>query len=124
MTLTEIILSLLNLVFGTSFIITLVTLKQSRRKANTDVEKGNVELVTSSVNEMLQSVNALMTQNKELVKEIITRSDENTELKKKLEQLSRKVERMQKSIRDVLLALEKLDVDESLLAKLQEEIKA
>jgi len=119
----EIILAVINLVFGTGMLLTLMTLKQARRKATTEVEKGNVELVTSSVNEMLQSVNALMGQNKELIREIITRSDENTDLKKKLDQLSTKVEKMQKTIRDVLKALERLDVEESLLAKLKEEIK-
>lgn len=123
MTTFEIVLSLINLVFGTSIVYNLVTLKQARKKANTDVEKGNVELVTSSVNEMLQSVNGLMGQNKELIKEIISRSDENTDLKKKLEQLSTKVEKMQRTIRDVLKALEKLEIDESLLSKLKEEIK-
>lgn len=123
MSVTEIVLAILNLLFGTGIVLTLVTLKQARRKATTEVEKGNVELVTSSVNEMLQSVNALMGQNKELIKEIITRSDENTDLKKKLDQLSTKVEKMQKTIRDVLKALEKLEVDESVLVKLKEEIK-
>ncbi len=123
MSIAEIILSILNVVFGTGFILTLVTLKQAKRKATTEVEKGNIELVTSSVNEMLQSVNALMVQNKELVKEVVTRSDENTELKKKLDCLSGRVEKMQKAIKDVLKAIEKLDVDESLLAKLKEEIK-
>ena len=119
----EIVLAVVNLVFGTGMILSLVTLKQARRKATTEVEKGNVELVTSSVNEMLQSVNGLMGQNKELIKEIISRSDENTDLKKKLEQLSAKVEKMQKTIRDVLKALEKLEIDESVLNKLKEEIK-
>jgi predicted RNase H-like nuclease (RuvC/YqgF family) len=123
MTTIEIILSLISTLLGSGLLLTLVTLKQARRKATTDVEKGNIELVTSSVNEMLQSVNALMGQNKELVKEIITRSDENTDLKKKLEQLSTKVEKMQRTIRDVLKALEKLEVEESLISKLKEEIK-
>jgi predicted RNase H-like nuclease (RuvC/YqgF family) len=123
MTTIEIILSLISTLLGSGLLLTLVTIKQARRKATTDVEKGNIELVTSSVNEMLQSVNALMGQNKELVKEIITRSDENTDLKKKLEQLSTKVEKMQRTIRDVLKALEKLEVEESLISKLKEEIK-
>jgi len=123
MTTFDIILSIMNLIFGTGIVVTLVTLKQARRKATTEVEKGNVELVTSSVNEMLQSVNGLMGQNKELIKEIISRSDENTDLKKKLENLSTKVEKMQRTIRDVLKALEKLEIDEALLSKLKEEIK-
>lgn len=118
----ELALSLLNLLLGTGFIVTLVTLKQAKRKATTEVERGNVELVTASVNEMLQSVNSLLTQNKELVKEVLVRNDENAELKKKWEIVSRKLDRMQKAIKDVLVALEKLDIDESLLKTLKEEI--
>ena len=123
MTTIEIILGIINLGFGTGIIVTLLTLKQTRRKATTDVEKGNVELVTQSVNEMLQSVNSLLTQNKELVQEVLIRNEENAELKKKWEVVSRKLDRMQKAIRDVLVALEKLDIDESLLKPLKEEIK-
>ena len=123
MTTVEIILGIINLGFGTGIIVTLLTLKQTRRKATTDVEKGNVELVTQSVNEMLQSVNSLLTQNKELVQEVLIRNEENAELKKKWEVVSRKLDRMQKAIRDVLVALEKLDIDESLLKPLKEEIK-
>ncbi|MBS4041403.1 MAG: hypothetical protein KGZ81_12490 [Flavobacteriales bacterium] len=123
MTTVEIILGIINLGFGTGIIVTLLTLKQTRRKATTEVEKGNVELVTASVNEMLQSVNSLLTQNKELVQEVLVRNEENAELKKKWEVVSRKLDRMQKAIRDVLVALEKLDIDESLLKPLKEEIK-
>ena len=123
MSVLEIVLSILNLAFGTGIVVTLVTLKQTRRKATTEVEKGNVELVTASVNEMLQSVNSLLTQNKELVQEVVIRNEENAELKKKWEIVSRKLDRMQKAIRDVLVALEKLDIDESLLKPLKEEIK-
>jgi predicted RNase H-like nuclease (RuvC/YqgF family) len=123
MSVLEIILSVGNLVFGSGFVLTLVTLKQARRKAITEVEKGNIELVTSSVNEMLQSVNSLMTQNRELVQEVVNRNNENTDLKKKLETLSKKLDRMQRAIRDVLVVLEKLDVDEQLLRNLKEEIK-
>lgn len=123
MSVLEIVLSILNLAFGTGIVVTLVTLKQTRRKATTEVERGNVELVTASVNEMLQSVNSLLTQNKELVQEVVVRNEENAELKKKWEIVSRKLDRMQKAIRDVLVALEKLDIDESLLKPLKEEIK-
>lgn len=123
MSVLEIALAIINLAFGTGIIVTLLTLKQTRRKATTEVEKGNVELVTASVNEMLQSVNSLLTQNKELVQEVLIRNEENAELKKKWEVVSRKLDRMQKAIRDVLVALEKLDIDESLLKPLKEEIK-
>ncbi|PKP46806.1 MAG: hypothetical protein CVT94_13405 [Bacteroidetes bacterium HGW-Bacteroidetes-11] len=123
MSVLEIALAIINLAFGTGIIVTLLTLKQTRRKATTEVEKGNVELVTASVNEMLQSVNSLLTQNKELVQEVLVRNEENAELKKKWEVVSRKLDRMQKAIRDVLVALEKLDIDESLLNPLREEIK-
>ncbi|MPL87584.1 hypothetical protein SDC9_33585 [bioreactor metagenome] len=119
----EIILAALNLVTGSGLVLTLVTLKQAKRKAVNEVEKGNIELVTSSVNEMLQSVNSLMTQNRELVQEVVNRNNENTDLKKKLETLSKKLDRMQRAIRDVLVVLEKLDVDEQLLRNLKEEIK-
>ena len=119
----EIVSLVLNLILGTGFIVSMVTLKQQKRKATTDVEKGNVELVTSSVNEMLQSVNALMGQNKDLVKEIVNRNDENGELKKKMDHLTRRVDKMQKAIKDVLIALEKLDIDESVLKPLKDEIK-
>lgn len=123
MSILEVILSIVNLGFGTGIIVTLLTLKQIKRKATTEVEKGNVELVTASVNEMLQSVNSLLTQNKELVQEVLLRNEENADLKKKWEIVSRKLDRMQKAIRDVLIALEKLDIDESLLKPLKEEIK-
>lgn len=123
MSVLEVVLSALNLVLGSGFLLTLLTLRQARRKATTEVEKGNVELVTSSVNEMLQSVNSLMTQNRELVQEVVNRNNENADLKKKLEVLSKKLDRMQRAIRDVLMALEKLEVDEQLLKNLKEEIK-
>ena len=123
MTHIDILLAVLNLVFGTGFTISLLTLKQQRRRASIGVEKGNVELVTCSVNEMLQSVNSLLTQNKELVQEIVYRNTENHELKKNLETLTRRVDKMQKTIKNVLYALEKLDIDESIIKPLKDEIK-
>lgn len=123
MTTLEILLSIVSTIAGSGLIITLVTIKQAKRKATTESEKGNFELVTESVNEMIRSVGALLTQNRELIQDIASRSDENHDLKKKIECLTRRVERMQKTIKDVLCVLEKLDVDESLINKLKEEIK-
>ncbi len=130
MSTSELISLLVNLLFGTGFIVTIVTLSQTRKKAKaeadgaaTDVQKSNVDLVSSSVNEMLQSVNALMTQNKELVSELVTKNKEKDDLEKRVDQLERKVACMVRTNREVLKALEKLNIDESILKMLKKDLQ-
>jgi len=126
----EIISLIVNLLFGTGFIVTLVTLSQIRKKAKaeadgatTEVQKSNVDLVSSSVNEMLQSVNALMTQNKELVSELVTKNKEKDDLSKRVDQLEKKVACMVRTNREVIKLLEKLGVDEHIINMLKEETR-
>lgn len=119
----ELISLVINLVFGTGFIATFITLKQTKQKAKSDVEKSNIELATASVSEMLQSVNSLMSQNNDLVNKLSAKNLENCELVRRVELLERKVANMQRINRDVLKAIEKLPIDESLLKNLMEHTK-
>lgn len=122
MSVLEIILSLITIVLGGISIVQLVTIKQIKRLAKTDVEKGNIELASSSVNQMLTAVKELMQQNRELVQDVLTRDDENQALKKKVNELNRRVEKMQKAIGDLIPILEKLSFDEKLLKALREQL--
>ncbi len=122
MSVLEIILSLITIALGGISIVQLVTIKQIKRLAKTDVEKGNIELASSSVNQMLIAVKELMQQNRELVQDVLTRDDENQALKKKVNELNRRVEKMQKAIGDLIPILEKLSFDEKLLKALREQL--
>ncbi len=143
MTILEIFLSLASVVLAGVSVVQLVTIKQIRRLAKTDVEKGNIDLATSSVNEMLNSVTALLKQNRELVGQVLTEQDEkqiltkkvsvlsdkadartseNEQLQKKVDVLTRKVEKMQRAIGDLIPILEKLKIDEKLLKSLRNEL--
>lgn len=122
MSVLEITLSLITIVLSGINIVQLVTIRQIKRLAKTDVEKGNIELASSSVNQMLIAVKELMQQNRELVQDVLTRDDENQALKKKVNELNRRVEKMQKAIGDLIPILEKLSFDEKLLKALREQL--
>lgn len=89
---TEIVMLILNLVLGGGFIVTAVTLKQTRAKAETDVQKSNVELVNSSVNDLLESVRTLTTQNNELVEKLVQAEKTNRIFQGKINRLEKKLE--------------------------------
>jgi predicted RNase H-like nuclease (RuvC/YqgF family) len=122
MSVLEIILAITNVAFGGGFFFQLVTLRQMRNEADTRVDKGNVELASTSVSEMLRSVNSLMQQNRELIEIKLKADDENENLKKKVDGLIRRVDKMQRAVKEVLTALEKLNVDDELLKPLREQV--
>lgn len=143
MSILEIILSFITVIFGGMNVMQLVTIKQIKRQAKTEVEKGNIDLATSSVNEMLNSVTGLLKQNRELVQQILseqdekqilgkkvvelsnkadTRSAENEQLQKKVDVLTKKVEKMQRAIGDLIPYLEKLKIDDKLIKALRNEL--
>lgn len=148
---TELISLILNLVFGAGFLTTFITLKQTKQKAKSEVDKTNVDLASQSVTEMLKSVTSLMKQNKELIEVQTTLQHDNFDLKKRLEKLEKvheenkemqqsmvgfsvenrdlrkrvdtlekKVNCMTKLNREVLKAIEKLGIDESLINLLKQ----
>lgn len=122
MSVLEIILAITNVAFGGGFFFQLVTLRQMRNEANTRVDKGNVELASSSVSEMLKSVNALMQQNRELIEDKLRSDDENNELKKMVSDLTKRLEKIQRAITGVVKALEKMNVDDDIINPLREQI--
>jgi hypothetical protein len=122
MSVLEIILAITNVAFGGGFFFQLVTLRQMRNEANTRVDKGNVELASSSVSEMLKSVNALMQQNRELIEDKLRSDDENNELKKMVGDLTKRLEKIQRAITGVVKALEKMNVDDDIINPLREQI--
>ena len=123
MSIGEIILALLNLLFGTGFIVTLVTLKESRKKAITGVEKDSVELVSTTVTTMIDSVNRLMDQNKKLQEELELRRNEGNSLSDRINQLDKKISCILRTNREVIKVLEKLGIDEHIINMLKEEGK-
>lgn len=126
MSVAEIILSIVTTIFGSGLIISMITLRDLRRKAKaeadqatTSTQKGEVDLVGSSVNQMVEGINILMKQNKELISELAERHKERESLVYKIEQLDRKVSSMIKTNREVVKALEKLNIDPAIIEKLK-----
>lgn len=88
----EIIMMIMNLVFGGGFIVTAVTLKQTKAKAVTDVQMGNVDLINTSVKGMLESIQALTKQNNELVEKLVAAERMNQHFQRKIINLEKKLE--------------------------------
>lgn len=119
----QIISLLANLLFGTGFIVTIVTLRQTRRKATTDVEKGSVELVGATVNTMIESVNSLMEQNKHLQEQIQNKQVDNEKLQQQVTRLDQKLSCLIRTNREVIKLLEKIGTDEHIINMLKEETR-
>jgi predicted RNase H-like nuclease (RuvC/YqgF family) len=115
MSVLEIALSILNTITGGGLLLSLLTLRQQRRKATTEVNKDNVELVNLTVNSMIQNVNLMMAQNKELREILDTKVKENEELIKRIDSLDKKVCSMIRTNKEVLKVLEKLNIDEAIM---------
>lgn len=92
MTWLEIIMVVLNLVFGGGFIVTAVTLKQTKAAAVTGVAQGNVDLINTSVKGMLESIQALTKQNNELVEKLVAAERMNQHFQRKIINLEKKLE--------------------------------
>lgn len=126
MSIVEIILTIITTITGSGFIASLITLRYVRRKAKaeadqagTTTQRGEVDLVGSSVNQMVEGINILMKQNKELISELAERHKERENLVYKIEQLDRKVSSMIRTNREVVKALEKLNIDPAIIEKLK-----
>jgi septal ring factor EnvC (AmiA/AmiB activator) len=89
---TEIISLILNLVLGGGFLVTIVTLKQTKQKAQLDIQEGNVRLINTSVKDMLASINSLTEQNNELVERLIRSERTNKCFAKKITVLEKKLQ--------------------------------
>ncbi|MFU8843489.1 MAG: hypothetical protein ACNA7V_06730 [Bacteroidales bacterium] len=88
----EIVMIVMNLVFGGGFVVTAVTLKQTRAKAVTEVQMGNVDLINVSVKGMLESIQALTRQNNELVEKLVAAERMNQHFQRKIINLEKKLE--------------------------------
>lgn len=88
----EIVMMILNLIFGSGFVVTAVTLKQTKAKAMTDVQRGNVDLINTSVKDMLESIQTLTKQNNELVEKLVAAERMNQHFQRKIINLEKKLE--------------------------------
>jgi len=88
----EIVMLAMNLMLGGGFITMVVTLKQLKAKAKTDVQKGNIELVHNSIKDLLESVKALTTQNNDLVDKLVSAERMNQHFQRKIVNLEKKLE--------------------------------
>lgn len=130
----EYISVILNLLLGGGLIVTLVTLKATRQSATAAAEsasatagKDKVGLVNDTVTTMINTVNSLMAQNKELIDKYVARSDEleqtkqeNLDLEAKFVELEKRVNRMITTNLKVIKALEQLGVDEEIIRQLRD----
>jgi hypothetical protein len=87
----EIIMMIMNLVFGGGFIVTAVTLKQTKAKAVTEAQMSNVDLINTSVKGMLESIQALTKQNNELVEKLVAAERMNQHFQRKVITLEKKL---------------------------------
>lgn len=127
----------LNLVLGSGLLVTLNTLRATRRKSSAEadnvevtVRKDKVELVDSTVDTMIKTVNSLMEQNKELIDMYASKSDEleitlaeKKALSEKVYELEKRVNRMIQTNLKVIKVLEQIGVDEHLVNQLKESTK-
>lgn len=89
---TEIVMLALNLLLGGGIIVTVITLRQVKQKAKTDVQRGNIDLVNNSIKDMLESVKALTTQNNDLVDKLVSAERMNQHFQRKIVNLEKKLE--------------------------------
>jgi len=85
----ELISLIVNLVFGTGFLVTFFTLKQTRQKAKADVDKSNMDLASQSVKEMISSVNAIMVENHNLIEKQLSLQRTIADNQKRIEMLEK-----------------------------------
>lgn len=131
----QIVSLLLNLLLGGGLIIQFMTIRSIRREATARAEsasaqagKEKVGLVDETVRTMVETVNGLMAQNKELIDKYSEKGDEVEVLKKekydlehKITSLEKRVNRMIQTNLRVIKVLEQIGVDEEVIAELRSE---
>lgn len=117
---TEIISLVLNLLLGGGFIVTLVTLRSKKRKARTEASQQEVDLVTSSVNSMIESQKTLMSHNQDLIEALTVAKRENADLAQKIDDLEKKMNCMISTNRQIVKLLKKINVDDTIIKLLED----
>jgi len=115
----ELISLILNALLGSGLVVSFLKLKTDRQKARTEVNEGNVDLVTKSVTSMIESQQRLMQHNDDLIKALTASRRENNELSEKLDELEKKINTMLKANRLIVSLLKKLKVDENYIKMLE-----
>lgn len=135
MLLREIILLVLNIVLSTGLIIQFITIRSIKKEADARADsakatagKEQVGLVEETVRTMVNTVNTLMVQNRELIEKYATSSEENqllkqekVDLEQKFTALEKKVTRMIQTNLKVIKVLENMGVDEEVIKPLREQ---
>lgn len=130
----EIISLLVNALLGTGMIIQFLNIRSLKQEAVAKADsakaqagKDNVGLVNDTVTTMVNTVNSLMAQNKELIDRYVSKSDElekvqaeKSDLEQKFTELEKRVNRMIQTNLKVIKALETLGVDEEIIKTLKE----
>ncbi len=129
----SIISLVLNFILGTGLLGTLLTLRSHKRTAQADADgaqaragKAGVELVDTTVQTMVKTVNSLMSQNKELIDMYVEKSEEaeahkkeKAALEQKFAALEKRVNRMIQTNLKVIKTLEQLGVDDDVINQLR-----
>lgn len=118
----EIISIVLNLLFGSGFVISIIQLRAERKKTRAEGYRSEVDLVTSSVSSMIESQNSLMQHNQELIKALTASRKENAQLVCKIDDLEKKITVMVNTNKEIVKVLRKLKVDESIVNKLNDPV--
>jgi len=117
----ELFSAVLNILFGSGFVLSFIQLRRERKKSRAEGYKSEIDLVTNSVESMIQTQNKLMCHNQELINALTNSRRENAQLAIQIDELQKKINTMISTNREIVKILKKLNVDESVIKKLKDD---
>ncbi len=117
----EIISIVLNALLGGGLLMSLLKLKTERKKANTEIKQGEVDLVTRSVTSMIASQQTLMEHNQELIITLTASRRENADLSNKLDELEKQIKVMLTANKQIVRLLKKLKVGDDVIKLIEKD---
>lgn len=116
----EILSIILNALLGSGLIVTLLNLRSARRKAKNENYKSEIDLVTTSVETMIEAQKKLMAHNQELIVALTDSRRENAQLASKIDELEKKISDMICTNKEIVKILRKMKIDDAIINRLND----
>jgi len=116
----ELLSLVLNGLLGSGLLVSFIGYRTERKKARAGAMSEEMNLVTTSVNSMIEAQKSLIKHNQELITELTQSRRENAELSKKIDDLEKKIGQIVTVNRQIANLLKKLNIDQDILNKLNE----